>query len=415
VGAAAACESVAYWNGCQTGVGVLSTVSLAAHGGAAIPPHLLFRDPSSTATDLSLSPVRTGFSKRGGARNKLRVGNFLTFSGSPGIWGPTSTNSALLAVAEINKRGGILGREIEMSMYDSGGSLDDVVRRAEQAIAFDEVDLIMGSHISAVRVALRKVTFNRIPYIYTPVYEGGERTPGVMAIGETPLWQSRPAIDWLTEVKKASRWYLIGSDYVWPWQSHRAIKRYISEAGGRVVGEEFVPVGEDNHEAHLARIRAAKPDVVLISLIGTDSIVFNRAFAECGLAASTLRLAGAMDETVLLGIGADNSENLFCASGYFSCVGSRANDDFLNRYRAMFGANAPPVGSVGQSNYEGLCFLEAAAGCAGSLSLWPLLSAARNVVYMGARGPVTMRNGRAEMPMYLAEADGLDFKLIKTL
>jgi ABC-type branched-subunit amino acid transport system substrate-binding protein len=321
----------------------------------------------------------------------------------------------LLAVSEINKRGGILGRELDLAMYDSGGPLEDVVRRAEQAIALDEVDLIMGSHISAVRVALRKVTRNRIPYIYTPVYEGGERTPGVMAIGETPRWQSRPAINWLAEIKKASRWYLIGSDYVWPWQSHRAVKKYISEAGGQVVGEEFVPVGEDNHEPHLARIRAARPDVVLISLIGTDSITFNRAFAEDGLAATTLRLAGAMDETVLLGIGADNSENLFCASGYFTCVSSRANDEFLSRYRAMFGVHAPPIGSVGQSNYEGLRFLQAAAERAGSLSSRPLLAAARNIVYTGARGAVAIRDGRAEMPMYLVEADGLDFKLIKTL
>ncbi|WP_338320028.1 ABC transporter substrate-binding protein, partial [Bradyrhizobium ottawaense] len=71
-------------------------------------------------------------------RNKLRIGNFLTFTGSPGIWGPTSTNSAMLAVAEINKRGGILGRELELSIYDSGGPIEDVVQRAEQAIAFDE-------------------------------------------------------------------------------------------------------------------------------------------------------------------------------------------------------------------------------------------------------------------------------------
>jgi ABC-type branched-subunit amino acid transport system substrate-binding protein len=376
---------------------------------------LLFRNLSSTTTDLDLSPVDARFARRRGARNKLRVGNFLTFTGSPGIWGPTSTNSALLAVAEINKRGGILGREIELSMYDSGGPIDEVVRRAEQAIAFDEVDLIMGSHISAVRVALRKVTRNRIPYVYTPVYEGGERTPGVMAIGETPRWQSRPSIQWLAEVKKASRWYLIGSDYVWPWQSHRAVRKYIGEAGGTIVGEEFVPVGEDNHEPHLARIRAARPDVVLISLIGTDSITFNRAFGECGLAATTLRLAGAMDETVLLGIGAENTENLFCASGYFNCIASRANDEFLCRYRAMFGPHAPPIGSVGQSNYEGLRFLEAAANRAGSLSLQPLLKAARNIVYTAARGAVTIRDGRAEMPMHLAEADGLDFKLIKTL
>ncbi|KRR29572.1 substrate-binding domain-containing protein [Bradyrhizobium retamae] len=392
-----------------------STVNFPATGGSAIPPALLFRNLSSATDDLDLSTIKRGSSRRRDGHSKLRIGNFLTFSGSPGIWGPSATNSVLLAISEINKRGGILGREIELSVYDSGGPIEEVVGRAERALAFDEVDLIMGSHISAVRVALRRVTRNRIPYIYTPVYEGGERTPGVMAIGETPRWQSRPSIHWLSDVKKASRWYLIGSDYVWPWQSHRAVKRYIAEAGGQVVGEEFVPVGEDNHEAHLARIRAAKPDAVLISLIGTDSITFNRAFAQCGLAATTLRFAGAMDETVLLGIGAENTENLFCASGYFSCVGSRANDEFLSRYRAMFGPHAPPIGSVSQSNYEGLRFLEAAANRAASLSMGPLLAAARNVVYAGARGPITIRDGRAEMPMYLAEASGLDFKVIKTI
>jgi ABC-type branched-subunit amino acid transport system substrate-binding protein len=400
--------------GASEGVGVLSAVNVGGHGGHTIPPHILFRNLLATATRPSFHPIDTGFSKRGGAQSKLRVGNFLTFSGSPGIWGPASTNSVLLAVSEINKRGGILGREIELSMYDAGGPIEEVTQRAAEAIALDEVDVLMGSHISAVRVALRKVTRNRVPYIYTPVYEGGERTPGVIAIGETPRSQSRPAINWLADVKKASRWYLIGSDYVWPWHSHRAVKKYIADAGGVIVGEEFVPLGEDNHEAHLGRIRAAKPDVVLISLIGTDSITFNRAFGECGLAATTLRLAGAMDETVLLGIGADNTENLFCASGYFNCVGSRANDDFLSRYRAMFGTNAPPIGSVGQSNYEGLRFLEAAADRAGSLTLRPLISAAHNMVYAGARGSVTIRNGGAEMPMYLAEADGLDFKLIQT-
>jgi urea transport system substrate-binding protein len=394
-------------------VGVLSTVSFNS-GGPAMPPFAL-RGPSTFVTDPPWRPADVGFGLRRGARSKLRIANFLTCSGSPGIWGPAAANGVLLAASEINKRGGILGREIEITMLDAGGPISDVVRRAQEAIAFDEVDVIMGSHISAVRVALREVTRGRVPYIYTPVYEGGERTPGVMAIGETPRWQSRPAIHWLAEVRKASRWYLIGSDYVWPWQSHRAVKRYVKEAGGQVVGEEFVPVGEDDHSAHLARIRAARPDVVLISLIGTDSITFNRAFAEAGLAPTTVRLAGAMDETVLLGIGADHTENLFCASGYFTGVGSRANDDFLSRYQGMFGANAPPCGSIAQSNYEGMRFLQAAAERAGTLEFKPLFAAGRNIVYSGARGPVAIRDGRAEMPMYLAEADGLDFRLIKTV
>jgi ABC-type branched-subunit amino acid transport system substrate-binding protein len=379
-----------------------------------MPPQLLFRGSPAQSGALRLSPLDSDRFKRRGASNKLRVGNFLTFTGSPGIWGPSSINSAMLAVAEINARGGILGRELELAMYDSGGPIEEVAERARDAVEFDEVDIIMGSHISAVRVALRKITRGRVPYIYTPVYEGGERTPGVMAIGEVPRAQTRPAIHWLAEVKKAQRWYLIGSDYVWPWQSHRWIKTYIKESGGEVVGEEFVPVGEDDHEAPLSRIRAAKPDAVLISLIGADSIAFNRAFGEAGLGATTLRLAGAMDEVVLLGIGADNTENLFCASGYFISIASRANDAFMDRYAAMFGAHAPPVGSVGQSNYEGLRFLQAAAEKAGTLAVRPLDAAGRNLVYAGARGPVTLRNGRADMPIYLTEADGLDFKLLRT-
>ena len=90
------------------------------------------------------------------ARTSCASAIFICCTGSPGVWGPCATNSAMLAVAEINKRGGILGREIELSIYDAGGPLDEVLNRAEQAIAFDEVDLIIGLHTSAVRVGLRK-------------------------------------------------------------------------------------------------------------------------------------------------------------------------------------------------------------------------------------------------------------------
>ncbi len=353
------------------------------------------------------------FSRRGD-RRKLRIVNFITQSGPAGLWGPAATNSTLLAASEINRRGGILGREIELSFFDSGGDIEDVVRAAREVVAGEDAEIVVGSHISAVRVALRKVLAGRIPYIYSPVYEGGERTPGVMAIGEIPRHQSRPAIEWLADVKRASRWYLIGSDYVWPWLAHKATKKYVADVGGRVVGEEFVPLGAQDYSAQLARIRAARPDVVLISLIGTDAILFNRAFGQQGLGAKMLRLGGAMDETVLLGIGASNSENLFCASGYFVDRASSDNDAFRSRYEAAFGRHAPPPGSVAQSNYESLCFLEAIAARTGTLSAKPLLATAANVDYRGARGNVRIRRGEAQMPIYLAEAAGLDFRLIKT-
>jgi ABC-type branched-subunit amino acid transport system substrate-binding protein len=380
-------------------------------GGFSMPPELLLK---GLARGSDIQPPRPDFFRDRRDRRKLRVANFIGLSGSAGIWGLASTNSTVLAASEINRRGGILGREIELAFHDTGGNIDGVVRTAADIVASGDADIVMGSHISAVRLALRKVIAGRVPYIYTPVYEGGERTPGVIAIGETPRDQWRPAIDWMADARRASRWYLIGSDYVWPWLSHKAIKQYISDSGGHVVGEEFVPVGEHDHAAHLARIRAVKPDVVLITLIGTDSMLFNRSFGEHGLSSRMLRLAGAMDETVLLGIGANNSENLFCASGYFVDRDSRPNDVFRAQYEAAFGRCAPPPGSIAQSNYEGLRFLEAAATRAGSPEMSPLLKAAANISYDGARGEISMRGGRARMPIYLAEAAGLDFRVIRT-
>ena len=391
---------------------MLSSTQVGRAGRSIPPGSLLKAFRGSRASDPPLHADRRELFGQRRDRKKLRVVNFLGFSGPAGIWGPAGVNGTLLAVAEINRRGGILGREIEMIFRDAGTRLDDVVRVASDIVAADDADIIMGSHISAVRVALRRVVAGRIPYIYTPVYEGGEKTSGVMAIGETPGDQSRPAIEWLARTKRASRWYLIGSDYVWPWLSHKATKKYIADSGGRVVGEEFVPMGEHDHCAHIARIRAASPDVVLISLIGTDSIVFNRAFAAHGLAARMLRLAGAMDETVLLGMGADNSENLFCASGYFVEMKTRENDLFRSSCEASYGRNAPPMGSIAQSNYEGLRFLETVGSRAGSLAIKPLLSAAASIEYEGARGKICLRGGKARMPIYFAEADGLDFRLI---
>src|SRR5262245_64255397 len=116
---------------------------------------MLLRNLSSSA-DRAWSPGDHAFSRRRDV-NKLRVGGFICCSGSPGVWGPCATNSAQLAVAEINRRGGILGREIELSIYDAGGPPDEVVLRAEQAIASDDLDLVIGLHTSAVRLALRKV------------------------------------------------------------------------------------------------------------------------------------------------------------------------------------------------------------------------------------------------------------------
>ena len=347
-------------------------------------------------------------------RRTLRVAHFTSLTGSAGIWGPASVNSAVLAASEINRRGGVLGREIELIVHDAGSPQEELTRAAEDLVAAEDADIVMGCHMSAARVSLRQTFKGRLPYVYTPIYEGGERTPGVLAIGETPPRQAHPAIAWLAERKHARRWYLIGSDYVWPWLSHRAVKRYIAAAGGEIVGEDFVKVGEHDHDPYLERIRKIQPDVVFISLIGLDGIVFNRSFGEHGLSSKILRLANCVDETVLLGIGAENTANLYAASGYFTSVRTGPGEAFRNAYCSAFGALAPVAGSTAQSNYEGLYFLEAVARRAGTFDPCGLTAAAEGAVYDGGRGQLGMHRRRVEMPIYFAEADGYDFRLLET-
>jgi hypothetical protein len=250
-------------------------------GGQASMPHALLPNPPKTLQR---------------DKSKLRVAHFVTMTGTAGIWGPSSVNCAVLAAHQINARGGILGREVELSVIDTGAEIEDVTRDAEDIVESDGADVIVGNHISAIRMSLRKTFAGHLPYIYPSIYEGGERTPGLFAIGETPPRQARPAIAWLAERKRAQRWYLIGSDYVWPWLSHREVKSYIAETGGRVVGEDFVPLGDPDHHRYVERIRALQPDVVFISLIGLDGILFNRMFAEYGLSEKVLRLANCIDE-----------------------------------------------------------------------------------------------------------------------
>jgi len=345
----------------------------------------------------------------------LRIGLLIPLSGPAGLWGPAAHKCASLAADEINARGGMLGREVRLVIGDAGGAPDRVAATAAAMIGERGVEAIVGMHISAVRVAVVRALGGRVPFVYTPNYEGGERAAGVFAIGETPEQQLRPAIAWLAERRRARRWYLIGNDYVWPRLSNAAAKRYIAASGGDIVGEEYVPLGVEEFAPSLARIRAARPDAVLVSLVGADGVAFHRGFAAEGMAGAVLRLAAALDENALLGVGAENTENLFAASGYFSALATPANRRFVERYYDSFGSVAPMLSALGQSCYEGFRFLATLAARSEALDPARLEAAARDFAYDGPRGTVAMRDKRVAMTNYLAEAEGLGFRIIDHL
>lgn len=343
---------------------------------------------------------------RGAGRNRIAV--MVPMSGSAGIWGPSCISCAQLAADEINRHRGIGDREVELVFLDADDSVvDSAVEMIAGLVDDGGVSAVVGMHVSSVRQRLNEVLRGRIPYVYTPLYEGNERAPGCFAIGETPAEQLAPAIRRLAETLKVRRWALVGNDYVWPRASHRFAKDRIAEAGGQVVFETYVPFGIEEPVELVERVAAAKPDIVLLSLIGQEAVEFNRVFGAMRLDRSIVRFSTAIEENVLLATGADGTRRLYAASAYFASLRSDANLSFVERYRTLHGERAPVLNALGQSIYEGMHFYSA---------LRDGKRARRApIVYRSARGGTYFDNERKANPIYLARADEHLFSVIERL
>ena len=353
--------------------------------------------------------------RRDSLRRDLRIGLCIPLAGLTGIWGPSAMASAKLAAAELNRASGIGGRACRLVTVDADDHAPHLEATLSALVEEGEVDALVGMHTSYVRQRILAAVGGRIPIVYTPLYEGGESTPGVFAIGETPARQLRPAIDWLSRHERPKRWALIGNDYIWPHVSNRLARDYIAANGAEVVCEQYVPLGTTRYDDVLDQLKRTRADAVLLSLVGNDAIEFNRAFGRVGLMRSTLRLSGAIEENELLAIGADDTERLYVASSYFSTLSTDANLSFKERYRNHFGERAPTLNSLGQSTYEGVHFL--ASLFERGLTrpeLWGV-AGKEPIAYRSAREGAYAGNGLNHAPVYLAVADGHMFRVLTRL
>ena len=345
---------------------------------------------------------------------EFKIGLFIALSGPAALFGPTQRACADLAAEKINKAGGIMGRQVRLIPTDAGGPPAETAKSAVRLMLEDKVDLFIGSHDSATREANIATIKGKVAYIYSPVYEGGECSPNVYCLGETPPQQAQPAIEFLAKEKKAKTFHLIGDDYVWPHKVNEQVKKYVAQYGGKVTGEEYVPFGAPNKfEEAVTRIKAAKPDAVICTLVGADNVNFNRAFAGFGLDKTIARLSLLLEENTLKGVGAENSANLYSCMGFFA--DNPSSKAFKAEYMAKYGDKAPQLATIGADCYSALNLAKALFDKAGANDAKKLMAASEGLSFEGASGRVTMRGRQVDKDMYLARCKGTDFEVIKTI
>jgi len=342
----------------------------------------------------------------GAEASPFRIALLVPTSGIAGLWGASSLACARLAVEQWNREGGARGREVQLRLIDASDESDAVERDLIGLAADDGLDAIVGMHTSSVRERVTALRGLDVPFVYTPLYEGGPLPEGVHAIGETPAMQLLPALDWMIERWRLRRWFLAGNDYRWPRRTHGLAQRRLVERGCSVVGNAFEPLGGCDHGRLIDDIRASGAQAVLLSLVGQDAIDFGRAFRDSGLSQRLPRLGCAIEENGLLAMGPDCTDGLFVASGYFAALPTERNGAFRERYWTRFGERAPVLNALGQSTYEGVSFLrgltEGARRADGS------------VPFDSVRETLWRSNREKSTPIYLAAAEGMGFGIVRT-
>jgi urea transport system substrate-binding protein len=257
----------------------------------------------------------------------------------------------------VNAAGGVGGRQLELVAMDSGRAPEVVAAEAQMLHRAGVFDLLVGFHTSDVHRALECALPPGVRYVFTPPHEGGRRRPGVVRIGASPLEQHAGAVEWLVRHRRARRWVLLGTDYVWPRAVHRAAHRVLAEVGGQVVGEALVPFGPTDVGALLDLVGRTRADAVLISLVGRDLVAFNREFTRAGLDRRVVRLSGALEENGLYALGGDRTGGLFACMPSFAAADGGADEgqlDLEERHARRSGPGAPVVCAYARGVYDGV-------------------------------------------------------------
>jgi ABC-type branched-subunit amino acid transport system substrate-binding protein len=345
----------------------------------------------------------------------LHIALVVPLHGSAGIFGPSCEACAQLAADEINTGTGVAGNEIRLIVLDGAAPPKEVADELEVLVSAGAVDAVTGWHLSSLREVLAARIADRVPYVYTALYEGGERTPGVFLTGETPRTQLLPALRWMTEELHIRRWCIVGDNYVWPRGSASAVRGYAQWCGAVICDEIYVPLGTESFAPVLRRVERSRAQGVLMFLVGNDAVRFNRTFQATGLDGQLYRLSSLMEENMLAASGANATKGLYTAAGFFETAATPENLDFIGRYARRYGPEAPLLNTMGESCYEGVRLVCALIEQARASGTTVASCAARGLRYLGPRGEVELQGSHLRQNVYLARATGLEFDVLAEL
>lgn len=342
----------------------------------------------SKTADTSTGAAAPGGSTDSGST--IKVGILHSLSGTMAISEVSVRDAELLAIEEINAKGGVLGKKIEPKVEDGASDWPTFAEKAQKLISVDKVATTFGGWTSASRKAMLPVFEKNKALLWYPVqYEGLETSPYIFYSGATTNQQIIPGLEYLkTQGKKNI--FLVGSDYVFPRTANKEIKAYAAANGLNIVGEEYTPLGHTEYSTVVNKLKDAKPDAVFNTLNGDSNVAFFKQFKAAGLTAAAMPVMSvSVAEEEVRGIGPENIAGHLTAWNYYQTSDVPENKSFVDAYKKKFGANRVTDDPI-EAGYTQVYLWKMAVEKAGTTEVEAVKKAADGITFNAPEGKVTI-------------------------
>jgi len=352
----------------------------------------------------------------------IKVGLIMDLTGPLSFLGIATANVAKMVIDDINAKGGLLGRHVELFLEDSATTDSVAEAKATKLVEQDKVDVIFGGIYSSTRQAIKgpAVVKGKKLYIYPEQYEGQECDPLIFCTGPVPAQQVDPLIPWLMQQTGAKKFYLPSADYIWPHVMNKKVREIVMANGGTIEGEDYFPLDHADYRKTVEKIVSSGTEVVFNTIVPPGLVPFLEQLYNSGFTKRGGKLVCTyFEENLLRLLPPALVEGVYGCLDYYQTVSDPFSVELLSRYNKLFpGSSMFTAGSASTGMYRGLKFWEAAVKEAGSLKQGDVIKALDHAkIASGPGGPAEMVPGEhhVRMNMYIAQANQGVFKIVKSL
>lgn len=338
----------------------------------------------------------TGMTGCGGSaevdESQVKVGLLHSLTGSMAISEESVRDAEVLAIEEINVAGGVLGKQITYVEEDGASDPSTFATKAEKLIDSEKVATVFGCWTSSSRKAVKSIFEEYNALLWYPVqYEGMEASSNIVYTGAAPNQQIVPAIEYLID-KGYKKFFLVGSDYVFPRTANMIITAQVEAAGLEIVGEEYADMEQTDFASIIAKIEAAKPDVIINTLNGTGNVSFFKQMSEKNYTSEDyMTMSFSIAEEEVATIGANILQGHLVSWNYYQTTDTAKNADFVKAYKEKFGEGRV-TSDPAEAAYDAVYLWKAAVEKAGSFEVDDVLAAIRTgeISFDAPEGTVTI-------------------------